>query len=73
MRTLHAREERSPSGTYRPNLLLYWLGRLARPVVAEAMRQRNHDMNQAMWRWSFPNRVSSQNPATPQSSPGQSQ
>ena len=51
---LHAREEKTPSGTYRPNILLYWLGRLVRPVVAEAMRQHNHAANQAMWRWMSP-------------------
>ena len=42
MKKLRAREERAPHGTYRPGLPLYWLGRLARPMVAEALRQHTH-------------------------------
>lgn len=69
MKSLHAREERTPHGTYRPNILLYWLGRLVRPVVAEAMRQHNHNANRALWRMSRPDVFKSQDSATPQSSP----
>ena len=65
---LHAREEKTPSGTYRPNIVLYWLGRLYRPVVAEAMRQHNHTANQAMLRWTLPSLFKDQGPPIPESS-----
>jgi hypothetical protein len=70
-----AREERTSHGSYRPSFLLYWTGRLIRPLIAEAMRQHNYAANQVMRRMMSspinPQNINAPAATTPQPSHGQ--